>query len=61
MISNDIYKTCCTNILESCENKPFIENNLTSNNNLISTARRHTNEIVEKMQKDYKQESCNKI
>jgi len=56
-ISNDIYETCCTNILESCENKPFIENNLTSNGNLIYTAR-NINEIVEKMQKDYKPDCC---
>lgn len=57
-ISNDFYETCCTNILVSCENKPFIENNLTSNGNLIYTAR-NINEIIEKIQKDYKLDCCN--
>lgn len=52
IVNENVYEYCCSNILESCENKPFIENELTPKGHLTYSTR-NINEIVERMQKDY--------
>jgi len=52
LVNINIYETCCSHILESCENKPFIENTLTHDGHLVYTSR-NINDIIEKMQKEY--------
>lgn len=52
LVNDDVFETYCTHILESCENKPFIENTLTHDGHLVYTSR-NINDIVEKMQKEY--------
>lgn len=52
LVNDDIFETYCSHILESCENKPFIENTLTHDGHLIYTSR-NINDIVEKMKKEY--------
>ena len=52
LVNINIYETCCSHILESCENKPFIENTLTHDGHLVYTSR-NINDIIEKMQTEY--------
>ena len=58
LVNINIYETCCSHILESCENKPFIENTLTHDGHLVYTSR-NINDIVEKMQKEYQLNNAN--